>query len=79
LAPSKIIQPPKQIPTQVVPNNIQGPLQTNQVRQQDLWAQKPMTYTPPKIATPAPVQQPKPNIIQQATSWISNLFKPKKK
>ena len=77
LAPSKIIQPPKQIPTQVVPNNIQGPLQTNQVRQQDLWAQKPMTYTSPKAQTP--VQQPKPNIIQQATSWISNLFKPKKK
>jgi len=77
LSPSKIIQPPKQIPTQVVPNSIQGPLQKNQVRQQDLWAQKPMTYTPPK--TPAPVQQPKPNIIQQATSWISNLFKPKKR
>jgi hypothetical protein len=84
LTPSKIVQPPQQpqIATKVVPSSFTGPLPTGTVSMADPLknikaTQNALSYRPP--VTPTPVQQPKPNIIQQATSWISNLFKPKKK
>jgi len=81
LAPSKIIQPPKQTQTTVVPASFTGPLKTGTVSMADPLkdikaTQNALSYTPPKTNTPA--AQPKPNIIQQGISWVSNLFKKKK-
>lgn len=78
LAPSKIVQPPKQTQTTVVPASFTGPLKTGTVSMADPLkdikaTQAALSYTPPKT-----VEQPKPNIIQQGISWVSNLFKKKK-
>jgi len=81
LAPNKIIQPPKQTQTTVVPASFTGPLKTGTVSMADPLkdikaTQAALSYTPPKTTTS--VTQPKPNIIQQGISWVSNLFKKKK-